>query len=99
MDGVLVKSIPRKTYRKVAFRSPPHAQVWFLLRSRNNWKQKCLNLKKEQRRLENRDRDVTKSRDKWAEKARQEKTRARELEKENASLKRELDDLKKKWVV
>ena len=94
MDGDSTKSNPRK-FRKVEYRSPRHAQVWFLRRSRDLWKRKYLELKKEQRRLDGRDRDVTKSRDTWAERARQETARARELEQEIETLKRQLEDLKK----
>lgn len=97
MDGAPTKTSQLK-FRKIEYRSPHHAQVWFLCRSRDCWKRKYMALKKEQRRLDNRDRDVTKSRDSWAEQARQETARARKLEQENEALKRELEDLKKSWL-
>src|SRR6267154_1144586 len=50
---------------KVTYKSPKHAQVWFLRRSRDLWKKKYQALKVEAKRWQNRVADVTKSRDKW----------------------------------
>ena len=77
------------------YKSPRHAQVWFLERSRRTWKNKYMLSKKFQKRLENGVRDVTKSREKWADKARAQAARLKELEAENAALQQELEVLKK----
>lgn len=84
-----------RVYHKVSYSSPHHAQVWFLRRSRDGWKSKYLKLKGEQRKIENRERDLTKSRDKWAAKARENVALAKELKNENAALKQEIEALKK----
>ncbi len=79
-----------------AYKSPRHAQVWFLARSRRTWKKKYMELKVQQKRLLNRVRDVTKSREKWQGEARADSARVQELEAENAALKKELEVLKKR---
>lgn len=89
MDGVL-QSGGVKVYK-----SPRHAQVWFLKRSRDTWKNNCMLAKQNQKRLENRVRDTAKAREKWAEQARAQTARVKELEAENAALKQELEVLKK----
>jgi predicted nuclease with TOPRIM domain len=81
-----------------AYKSPRHAQVWFLQRSRKCWKQKYVQLKEDQKRLLNRVNDVTKSREEWRDEAKDLSARATRLEEENANLKKELEDLKKKRV-
>lgn len=89
MDGVL-QSGGVKIYR-----SPRHAQVWFLKRSRDTWKNNCMLARQNQKRLENRVRDTTKAREKWAELARARAAQVKALEAENAALKQELEVLKK----
>jgi hypothetical protein len=69
------------------YTTPRWVQVWFLRRSRDNWKKKHQKLKVESKRLLNRVNDVTKSRAKWRQ-------RVEELETENAAL-RERAALKK----
>jgi len=44
-------------------------QVWFLGRSRDNWKKKYKQLKVEAKRLQNRVNDVTRSRENWRKRA------------------------------
>jgi cell division protein FtsB len=55
-------------------------------------------LKEDQKRLLNRVNDVTKSREEWRDEAKDLSARATRLEEENANLKKELEDLKKKRV-
>jgi hypothetical protein len=90
MDGASVKG-----RTKVYYKSPRHVQVLFLQRSRGGWKNKYQLSKQNERRLENAVRDVTKSRDKWATKAREQTARLKSVDAENASLKQELELLKK----
>jgi hypothetical protein len=80
---------------QVHYLSPRHVQVLFLRRSRAGWKNKYLLSKQNEKRLQNAARDVTKSREKWATKAREQAARLKALEAENASLKQELELLKK----
>src|SRR4051812_11866576 len=54
---------------RVAYKSPKHAQVWFLRRSRDGWKRKYQALKADARRLRNRAADAAKSRDGWRARA------------------------------
>jgi predicted nuclease with TOPRIM domain len=79
----------------VAYKSPRHAQVWFLLRSRRTWKGKYKELKIEAKRLRNRVADTCKSREKWRREAEEMRERVRELEAENAQL-REMARSKKR---
>ena len=79
-----------------AYKSPKHAQIWFLQRSRRTWKKKYRQLKADQKRLLNRVNDVTKSRERWYGEAQADAERVRELEAENAALKQELEVLKKR---
>jgi hypothetical protein len=71
---------------KPAYTTPARVQAWFLERSRRNWKRKYKTLKADEKRLENRVRDVTESREKWREQAKQLKQRVQELEAANADL-------------
>jgi SMC interacting uncharacterized protein involved in chromosome segregation len=70
----------------VAYKSPRHAQVWFLSRSRRTWKRKYRELKTEAKRLRNRVADTSKSREKWRQEAEQLRERVRELEAQNEQL-------------
>jgi len=79
----------------VKFASPPWAQRWFLQRSRDNWKNKYMDLKMDSKRLQNRVNDVTKSREKWCAEAKQMSERVQTLEAENAALQEQLAALKK----
>lgn len=81
--------------RKVEYKSPPWAQRWFLLRSRENWKKKYMQGKTDAKRLENRVNDVSKSREKWREEAKQLAERVQKLEAENAALQEQLAAEKK----
>jgi len=47
------------------YKTPRWVQVWFLRRSRDNWKKKYMALKAEAKRLQNRVNDVSKSRERW----------------------------------
>jgi hypothetical protein len=73
----LQQETPRATYK-----SPKHAQVWFLSRGRRAWKERCMEQKVELKRLRNRVADVCKSREKWRREAEEAQRRARELEAE-----------------
>jgi len=79
----------------VKYKSPPWAQRWFLQRSRENWKNKYMQVKTDAKRLENRVSDVSKSREKWREDAKQLSERVRELEAEIAALQEQLAAEKK----
>ena len=70
-------------------------QAWFLHRSRENWKKKYQLLKSDEKRLQNRVNDVTKSREHWRGQAEQSTQRIQELEAENAALLEQLAALKK----
>jgi predicted nuclease with TOPRIM domain len=72
---------------KRKYSTPARVQAWFLGRSRDGWKSKYKELRRETKRLENRVNDVTRSREMWRE-------RVAQLEKENAAL-REQAALKK----
>ena len=72
---------------QVVYKTCRRVQVWFLQRSRRNWKQKYQELKGEAKRLENRVSDVTKSREKWREQAERNRQQLDALEAENAQLK------------
>lgn len=61
------------------YTTPRWVQVWFLQRSRDNWKRKYVRLKADAKRLVNRVNDVTCSRESW-------RKRVRELEAQNAAL-------------
>jgi uncharacterized protein YlxW (UPF0749 family) len=54
---------------KVKYVTPRWVQVWFLRRSRDNWKRKYQRLKADAKRLQNRVNDVTRSRDQWRARA------------------------------
>jgi hypothetical protein len=69
--------------KKVKFTTPRWVQVWFLGRSRDNWKRKYKESKVREKRLKNRVNDVTRSRAHWRE-------RAEDLAKENATLREEV---------
>jgi peptidoglycan hydrolase CwlO-like protein len=77
------------------YKSPPWAQRWFLERSRENWKNKYMQVKTDTKRLENRVNDVTKSREKWREDAKQLTERVHQLEAEVAALQEQLAASKK----
>lgn len=81
MDAITQKGSKRH------YTTPRWVQVWFLGRSRDNWKAKYKRLKAQAKRLQNRVNDVTRSRERWRE-------RVAELEAENAAL-REQAALKK----
>ncbi len=55
----------QQTVKKAGYKSPKHAQVWFLKRSRDGWKQKYQRLKAEARGLRQHLADLTKSRQRW----------------------------------
>lgn len=61
-------------------------QVWFLLRSRDNWKRKYMKLRAEVRRWQVRVNDVVRSRESWRERTEARERRIQELEEENAAL-------------
>jgi SMC interacting uncharacterized protein involved in chromosome segregation len=73
--------------KSVKYSTPPRVQAWFLGRSREKWKRKYKDLKKDAKRLQNRVNDVTRSRESWRQ-------RVEELEAEVAAL-REQAALKK----
>ena len=80
---------------KAEYTTPARVQAWFLHRSRENWKKKYMNLKADQKRLQNRVNDVCKSREHWCEESKGLARRVRELEAENAALHEQVAALKK----
>jgi hypothetical protein len=62
---------------KKKYTTPHWVQIWFLRRSRDNWKLKYKRLTAKAKRLKNRVNDVTRSRESW-------RKRVEELETENA---------------
>jgi len=80
---------------KVAYTTPRWVQVWFLRRSRDNWKEKYMKLKTDAKRLQNRVNDVNKSREKWRGDSQELEQRIRELESRNAILQQQVEALKK----
>jgi DNA repair exonuclease SbcCD ATPase subunit len=81
--------------KKVEYTTPRWVQVWFLQRSRDNWKKKYKSLKANGKRLLNRVNDVSKSREKWRGESKELEQRVRELEARNAVLQEQLEALKK----
>jgi len=80
---------------KVAYKTPRWVQVWFLQRSRNNWKKKYMKLKSDAKRMQNQVNDVSKSREKWRGGSQELEQRVRELEARNTALQEQLEALKK----
>ena len=64
------------------FKSPARKLVPFFQRSRDNWKRKYMEIKRERKKLANQVRAVEKSRKHWKELASQERERAQQLERE-----------------
>lgn len=81
--------------RKAEYSTPHRVQAWFLQRSRNKWKKKYMELKADQKRLQNRVNDVTKSRAQWREECKQNACRLQDMEAENAALREQLAAFKK----
>jgi hypothetical protein len=52
-----------------SYRSPDRNLVWSFRNSRDNWKKKYQDLKREHKRLQNQLRDVRKSREQWRQQA------------------------------
>ena len=77
------------------YKSPKHAQVWFLFRSWRNWKKKYQELKTENKRMRNHVADVRRSREKWSQEAQRQRQRAAALEAENTLLREQLERGKK----
>ena len=72
--------------KKRKYTTPRWVQVWFLQRSRDNWKEKYKQLRRDAKRMGNRVHDVTRSREKWRGQTEQQEQRIKELEAENAVL-------------
>lgn len=90
MDAVSVEPV------SVKYKSPRHAQVWFLERSRRTWKAKYVALKVEQKRSQNRAADSCRARDAWRLRAEAAEQRVRDLEADNAALQEQIAVFKKK---
>jgi hypothetical protein len=80
---------------KVEYKTPRWVQVWFLRRSRDNWKKKYMQLRTDSKRLQNRVNDTSKSRVHWREKTKGLERQIRQLQAENAALQKQLAALKK----
>lgn len=72
--------------KKKKYTTPRWVQAWFLQRSRDNWKAKHQQLKRDAKRLLNRVNDVTRSREKWREQAEKREQRIKDLETQVAAL-------------
>lgn len=81
--------------QKAEYTTSHRIQAWFLLRSRENWKKKYMELKSDAKRLQNRVNDVSKSREQWRDESKELTQRVQELEHENAALQEQLAALKK----
>ena len=79
----------------VRYKTPRWVQVWFLRRSRDNWKRKYMQLKADSKRLQNRVNDVSKSREEWREETKELERLVRELEAQSAALREQLAAQKK----
>lgn len=90
MDATCVESV------SVKYKSPRHAQVWFLERSRRTWKKKYAALKVEQKRWQNCTADSRRARDEWRLRAETAEQRVRELEADQAALQPQVAASKKK---
>ena len=64
------------------YRSPLRKLQRFFERSRNGWKQRCLNAKASIKRLSNRVRKLEASRDRWKERAQQQQEELRRIRDE-----------------
>lgn len=80
---------------KVKYTTPHRVQAWFLGRSRDRWKQKYMDLKRQSKRLQNQVAAVTKSRAKWRTDAKELRQHLEEAEARNVELQAQLDALKK----
>jgi chromosome segregation ATPase len=69
------------------FKSPVSKLVRFFQKSRNGWKAKCQEAKRENKKLATQTRAVEKSRDRWKHEARTARRRIRELEQQMERLK------------
>lgn len=70
-----------------AFKSPKSKVIQFLRESRERWKQKVQDAKREWKKARNQARAVEKSRQHWKDVARDERRRAKQLERELEELK------------
>ena len=78
------------------FKSPKHVQILFLKKSRRKWKKKYMELKVDEKRLQNRVRDVTKSREQWRCEAEELAAQLAAAKRENAALQQQMEGLKKR---
>jgi uncharacterized protein YdaU (DUF1376 family) len=78
-----------------AFRSPPRVLAGFFQKSRDRWKQKCLHVKTELKRVKVRVADVSKSRDAWRNKA---EDKQRQLEALQAQLQELQDQVSQEYL-
>lgn len=85
----------RQQDQQPEYTTPARVQAWFLKRSRDNWKRKYLQKKADEKRLQNRVNDVTKSREQWRDESKEAKQRIQELEAENTALRKQLAAKKK----
>jgi chromosome segregation ATPase len=84
-----------KSSRKTSsYSSRPGALVWFFRKSRDQWKDKCKDLKTLVKKFKNRVADLTKSRDKWKLKAEQSAIRIAELNSQLDSIRAEITSLR-----
>ena len=85
----------RQQDQQPRYTTPAYVQAWFLKRSRDNWKRKYMQVKADEKRLQNRVNDVTKSREQWRDETKHMKQRIQELETANAALQEQLAAKKK----
>jgi monoamine oxidase len=76
---------------KPAYTTSKQVQAWFLLRSRDLWKTKYANLKRELKRVRQRVADVDRSRAQWRRKAEEAGQQLEALQAENARLRAAAD--------
>jgi chromosome segregation ATPase len=83
---MIASAAPQPATDKVVYKSPKHAQVWFLRRSRDLWKRKYQSLKAQAKRLQNQTNAVTNSRQEWRDRAEDAEHRLAQLQRQYAQL-------------
>ena len=69
------------------FKTPAKGLVRFFKKSRDNWKRKYMDTKREIKRFKNQASDMRKSREMWKERSKELQARANQLERELSDLK------------
>lgn len=84
---------------RAVYTTPLRVQVWFLERSRDRWKKKCLARNEDLKRKKNLVASARRSRQHWREEARRLRQKLQELESQNRALRDQWAAEKKDGVV